>query len=134
MLLDLSLGAPAGGGIGLGVESGGWRAMAQGGVIGAAFVGMFSASVHVHHDVATWGAVKLAVGGEATRAWYMMGSDEVEEGSFDTIGPTLQLRRSDHHRIELVLDAGPLVGRCRSGCNVRLFVMPAATARFVVKF
>src|SRR5437868_2077405 len=76
LMLDFSFGAPEGGTVGLGVHGGDWRATVEAGGAGAAFVGMFTTTVRVHRDIAWWRKVTLAAGIEATRMWYLAGSDE----------------------------------------------------------
>lgn len=133
VLFEAGAGAPGGVTVGLGARVAGWQAVGEVGGAAAAFVGMLSGSIHLHRDVYARGRLVLAAGASATHLGWLAGSDEMVSGTVDTIGPTLQLRYARSRRTELVLDAGPVLGRCRGDCDMRLFVMPAITLRLAVR-
>jgi hypothetical protein len=133
LLLEAGVGAPGGITFGLGVRDGPWQAIGEVGGAAAAFVGMLSASAHLHRDVHTWsrGRLTLAVGASATRLGWMAGSDDLASGAVDTFGPTVQLRRTISRRSELVFEGGPVFGRCRGDCDPRPFVFSALGLRVI---
>ncbi len=131
-VFQAGVGAPGGLTVGLGARAARWQAVAEVGGAAAAFVGMLSASIQLHREVRARGPLTIAVGASATHLGWLAGSDEMVSGTVTTIGPTAQLRYARSRRTELVLDAGPVLGRCRGDCDMRLFVMPAITLRIVV--
>ncbi len=130
VVLETGVGAPAGITAGLGARLAHWQAVGEVGGASAAFVGMLSGSLHVHRDVWWRARDTLALGVSATYLGYLAGSDTVMTGTAETIGPTLQWRHA-WARHELVVDAGPAIGRWRDDSGRGTFVMPMVAVRYV---
>ncbi len=118
--LDLHVGAglPAGG-IGLGSRWGRVEVLGEVEFLGAAFVMMMSAGVHVNVDVVQrprWG---LYAGGFAAGMHVVAGSDEVFEESYRGLGAVGGVRL--HHRsgsMSHAIEAGVFYARCTvDRCN-----------------
>jgi alanine dehydrogenase len=116
--LHVGVGAPAGG-IGLGVRMGRVEVLAEGELVGAAFVMAMSASAHVNVDVVSHPRWSLYSGAFAAVLQVVMGSDEVIEEQYRGGGPVIGVRI--HHRsgsMSHSIELGAMYGRCaQQMCN-----------------
>lgn len=129
VVLETGVGAPAGFTAGLGARLAHWQAIGEVGGAAAGVAGMLSGSLHVHRDVWWRARNTLALGISATYLGYLAGTDTVMTGTAETFGPTLQWRHA-WSRHELVVDAGPALGRWRDDNSRGTFVMPMIAVRY----
>lgn len=118
--LDLHVGAglPAGG-LGLGVRVGPVEVLAEGQVLGAAFIMALSGSAHVNVDVVSRPRWALYTGGFGAVLQVVAGSDEVFEEMY--AGGGLVVGARFHHRsgrMSHAVELGSMYGRCaQQMCN-----------------
>jgi len=116
--LHVGVGLPAGG-IGLGVRMGPVEVLAEGEMLGAAFVMAMSGSVHVNVDVVRRPRWSLYTGAFGAVLHVIAGSDEVIEEQYRGGGAVLGARL--HHRsgsMSHSIELGGMYGRCADRmCN-----------------
>jgi hypothetical protein len=133
-ILDLGLGSPGGVTIGLGVDSGRWRAVGEVGGVVLGVAGALSIGARVHRDVVAWPRTAVSAGVTASSLWYLIAGDFIATGRLLGIGPTAQLRRAVTGRTELGVDAGAVVGRCDGDCDgVRRYVELVLGGRILIR-
>lgn len=118
MDLHVGFGLPAGG-VGLGVRVGPVELLAEGEILGAAFVMAMSGSVHVNVDVVRRPRYSLYTGAFAASLFVVAGSDVVFAETYRGGGAVLGVRI--HHRSGSMshdIEAGAMYGRCADEmCN-----------------
>lgn len=110
--LHVGVGLPAGG-VGLGTRIGPVEVLAEGEFLGAAFVMMASAGLHVNVDVVRRPRWALYIGGFAAVMSVVAGSDEVFEETYQGGGAVAGVRL--HGRggtLSHALEAGAFYARC----------------------
>lgn len=116
--LHVGVGLPAGG-LGLGVRFGSVEVLAEGQVLGAAFVMALSGSAHVNVDVVARPRWALYTGGFGAVLQVVAGSDEVIEETYAGGGFVVGARF--HHRsgrMSHAVELGSMYGRCAQRmCN-----------------
>ncbi len=110
--LHVGVGLPAGG-VGLGVRMGRYELLAEGEILGAAFVMAMSGSVHLNVDVLRRPRYSLYTGAFAASLFVLAGSDEVVEDTYRGGGAVLGVRI--HHRSGSMshdIETGAMYGHC----------------------